>query len=200
MNVLTTLKWVAAGSLLFACGGGTRPEDMSAADHEKEARRDEDIAQERQTWVGVGGARADGSGLPGSSQFAVANSFRRHAASHEAAAKTLRTNQVSECAGLPEAAAHTCPLMAHQVTHVEAMSDGVRVTYAGAEAQALLHHAQCHTAQGAVEGRKGMEGCPLYEKALRLSAEPAPGGAVLVLSSDDPAVRKTLQGIYVSRK
>ena len=198
---MSILRHIAAiGLISGGCGGGTRPEDMSAADHEKAAQKDEDIAQERQTWIGVGGARSDGSGLPGSSQFAVANSFRRHAASHEAAAKTLRANQVSECAGLPEAAAHTCPLMAHQVTHVEAISDGVRVTYAGAEAQALLHHTRCHRAQGGVEGRKGMEGCPLYEKALRLSTEPAPGGAILVLSSDNPAVRKTLQGIYVTGK
>ena len=45
-------------------------------------------------------------------------------------------------------------------------------------------------------GREGMEGCPLYQKGLRISTEAAPGGAILVLGSDDSAVRKALQEMY----
>lgn len=193
MNGLTGLKWVAASCLLFACGGGTRPEDMSATDHDKEARKNKDIALLHRGWVGV-----DPIGKPGASHYALANSFQHHADDHAAAADALRADQVSACAGIPAPVAGTCPLMTYLVTQVEATAEGVRVTYAGAEAEALLHHARCHVAQGAVVGREGMESCPLYEKALRVTTEAAPGGAVLILSSEDSAVRTTLQGIYVT--
>ncbi len=197
MNVFTRLKWVAAGSLLFAwgCGGGTRPEDMSATQHDKEAKKAEDLAQVHRGQAGV-----DVDGRPGTSHLVLANTFQHQADDHEAAADALRADQVNECANIAEAVADTCPLAAYEVTQVESTAEGVRVTFAGPEAETLLQHARCHVAHGAVEGRKRMKGCPLYHKALHMTTEVAPGGAVLVMSSDNAAVRKTLQGLYVPRQ
>lgn len=197
MNVWTTAKRMAISSLLltWGCGSGTRPEDMSAAQHDKEAKKDEDLAQVHR---GQAGVVVDGR--PGTAHLALANSFQHQADDHEAAADALRADQVSECAHTAKAVAGTCPLAAYEVTQVESTAEGVRVTFAGPEAETLLQHARCHVAHGAVEGRKSMKGCPLYHKALHMTTEVAPGGAVLVLSSDNASVRKTLQGLYVPRQ
>lgn len=193
------MRWhkLAAAAILLACGGsaGTRPEDMSAAAHEEAAAHAEATAESHraQGAVDPGGPRRTATG----SHWGVAANLHRRAEAHLAAARTLRQGEAAACAGLADEVRTACPLSAHPITAVEQTTLGLRVTYAGAEPEALLKHARCHAAHGATEGHEGMPGCPLYQKDLRITAESAPGGAVLVLESTDESVRRALREAYV---
>ncbi len=116
MNVWTTVKRLAISSLLLigGCGSGTRPEDMSATQHDKEAKKDEDLAQLHRGQAGV-----SVDGRPGTAHLALANTFQHQADDHEAAADALRADQVSECAHTAKSVAGICPLVAYEVTEVE---------------------------------------------------------------------------------
>lgn len=184
-----TLFWLACGS------AETLPEDMSARAHDKEAKKDQ---QASDSFRDDDAVREPGE-KPSTrtTHFALASAYAQSAEGHTAAAASLRADEAAECGGEPVVALGTCPLMAYKVTAVEPTAEGVRVTYAGADPDLLLREVRCHLAHGATQGRKGLEPCPLYQKGLRATTSPTPGGAVLFLSTDFPNVRKSLQSMYV---
>ncbi len=185
--------WMLALAL-GGCGGvGTKPEDASAAEHEAAAREAQARADRPRTAI----PRAAGRDVDLGERYVPSASSAEHAAQHREAARRLRDAEAAACGGVAEKARATCPLMRHPVLAVEALPDGVRVTYGGASAEALGRDAECHRAFGATEGREGMPGCPLYSKALRVRAEAVDGGAALVLTSDDPETVARVRGIYV---
>lgn len=185
------LTWITA-VLLAACGGtGTpRPEDMSAGEHEQAADKAEQSAR---------GHDARAASAPGAARTAThrhaSRALERHAEAHRAAARELRGAEAEVCTGVPEASRAVCPLMAWPVEKVEDVADGVRVTYTGGSPDELLQRSRCHAAHAAKAG-DDMPGCPLAAPSLRIATEAAPGGAVLVLGSDDPAIVRELQQMY----
>lgn len=180
---------------LLACGGlGNQPDDMSAEEHQKAADRAEASAETHRNLAVVG----PGPDTPAEGRhWSLAHSLDEHARAHRDAAEALREDEAAACAGLPEGTRDSCPLIGHRVRAVEATPVGVRITYEGADADALLRQLRCHTAHDAKEGLEGESTCPLSEKSLTISTEAVPGGAVLNLSSDDPKVRKRLGEMYV---
>ncbi len=180
-------------TVLAGCGASpTDPEAMSAEAHERAAR-----AQE---------ARASSADLrevdlvDGLVGYDIAAAvYHVHAEAHREAAKTLREGEQAACEGVDNEVRATCPLLAHVVEHIEHTERGVRVVYAGADADTLEHHVECHHAFGARVGRRGMPGCPLYSVALSVRVEPTEKGAVLVLESDTEDTVKRLHEIYAPR-
>lgn len=180
-------------AVLAGCGASpTDPEAMSAEAHERAAHAEETQATspERQGVDLVDGIV--GYDLGAAVHFA-------HADAHREAAKTLRDGEQAACDGVDHEERATCPLLAHAVGHVEHTERGVRVVYAGADAEALERHVKCHHAFGARVGREGMPGCPLYSAALTVRVDPADKGAVLILESDAEATVKRLHEIYTPR-
>ncbi len=190
---------MALGALLLllgtGCGGsGTRPEDMSAKAHETEARESDSSANLHEAMAASGGQQGGSA-----RHYGMSASARRHADAHRVAAATLRSNETVECQGLDNEVRAYCPLVMLPVTLVERTPDGVRVTYAGANAEMLLHEVKCHVANGATIGRKDMDGCPLYQNGLSITTAIVPGGAVLILSTKDKDARKVIQDAYVAQ-
>lgn len=180
--------------LLIGCGGdGTRPEDMSARAHEKEAKEAEQAAELHKS-ASTGADPADRSA---SRHWALASSLAARAEAHRKAAAELRANEAAECAGLPEAEHGSCPMIAYRVKNVEQTPQGVRVTYAGPTPEKLLREAKCHASHQATERGKDLPGCPMYSADLKIDVEASEGGAVLVLTSENAETRKALNEVYV---
>jgi hypothetical protein len=189
-RLMLPLLWWVAG-----CGGSdTRPEAMSAKAHET-AARESDSAAELQRGASTA---ADDEHGGAARHWALASSFAGQAQAHREAAATLRANEAAECVGMPESDHGSCPLLAYKVRAVQRTPEGVRVTYAGAQTDALLREARCHASHQATVRGKGMPGCPLYSEFLDIGVEPAEAGAVLVLTSKDAATRKALDEVYVA--
>jgi hypothetical protein len=184
---------LALALVLAACGGGkggTKPEDMSAKAHEKAAAQEQAQAEQLETTPRPGRANSTGG------NYALAHVHERHAAEHRAAAKELRLEDEAACAGIDDETRASCPLATASVVQVDDLPDGVRVVIQGADPAKLAHEAECHRAYGALEGRKGMPGCPLYNKALAVRTEAVEGGAALILTSTDADTVANLRKIY----
>jgi hypothetical protein len=116
---------IILAAALAACGTtapGTRPHDMSAAQHEHEATQHESMAQEHQAQYDpdavtrkescrnrLGGTgRTDKGGIcwtsvtnPTETHMQQANEHRQLAAEHRAASAALRSAEAQACAGIP---------------------------------------------------------------------------------------------------
>jgi len=183
---------ILAALLLASCGSrGTRPEDMSVAEHERAAAEAEAKAKEEQSNRRTAGPRGD------TIDTSNPDRYWKLAKAHHEAAHTLTAREEAECKGVDKAARDTCPLATYAVADVQEIDGGVRVTYAGAEAQKLAAAVRCHAAHGAVVGREGMPDCPLYSKGLILKTEPVEGGAALILTSSDGDTVDRLRRVYV---
>ncbi len=187
---MRSVAWALAALTLAACGGsGTKPEDMTVEEHQAAVASDEKAARLHDH---LRLHRRDDA----VDSFALAKLYASHAAEHGAAAKQLDAQHAAACEGLAAELQGECPLMHYRVSDVERLADGVRVTFRGAEAGALLRHAECHRAHGASEGREEMPACPLYSKGLNLRAEPSEGGAALFFTSAEAATVERVQSMY----
>ncbi|MCB9540061.1 MAG: hypothetical protein H6704_27930 [Myxococcales bacterium] len=190
------IQHVFASLALFSwgCGGAdTRPEAMSAPDHDEAAERTENEARLRdlppiETDVGR-------VSMP---RFGSQAGLLAHAEAHRAAARTLRANEALVCEAVAEPDRAVCPLMEPGIVDVEYRDDGVAVTYTNIESGELERRVRCHHAYGARVGREGMDGCPLYQRDLAIEVVPSPDGAAVVLhlTSDDRDVARRLHAIY----
>jgi hypothetical protein len=188
---------VAAALLLGGCA--PKPDDMSIADHLREARENELEAAEHEAEYDPNARASQPQGTvnipdlfygtevynPTEGQLAEAERLRDLAAAHRRAAAELAVYEEVHCARFPPATRIACPLLLG-VTSAEDVPGGIRITFApDIDRDALLDHIRCHIAFARSHHRWGMPGCPLYVEGVR--AEPTEEGGILlsVTGGDD---------------
>lgn len=140
---LTLLLLVMAAGGCGIGGGAVKPDEMSAAQHRKEAARENEAARQR---------RAD--------------DHRAHARQHEKAAQALERFEAAECIGFPPVARAACPLL-RRVSRIDDIGGGVRVTFApGAPVHAVFAHMRCHYAYARARAFEEVVACPLYIRGV----------------------------------
>lgn len=177
--------------LAFGCScfrPGTRPDDMSAEEHRREAEEhsrweaEHRRAYDPEARVRIGASPEYGPysqrarfGYRYSDLYwdvreynpteAHRDRAERHgklAREHARAARTLEDFEEFECQAFPRETRAVCPLEA-QVESIEDVFSGVRVHLAeGTNVNAAVTHMRCHQAFARARGREGMDTCPLY--------------------------------------
>jgi hypothetical protein len=195
---LSAVALVAGG----ACGGGkptVRPDEMSAAQHREEARREAQKAEEHERqyrpppWNDA--PVADGNGPiynfaapfynPTEWHLQEAERLRAHAGQHRSAAKQLERFEDKECRQFPPASRAACPLLG-PVTKIEEIPGGIRATFAaGTRVDAVFAHMRCHYAYAQARGFPANE-CPLYVRGIEIGRGADP--MALEIFSSDPKV------------
>ncbi len=184
--------------LLAACGGAqnTEPESASAAEHRAAADEEEQAAAEHEEQFDPTQVQQEASpssevwyGLdiynPSEIHLAEAERARSLAAQHRAAAEALEAYEEQECAHFPAESRATCPLMG-QLESVREVEGGVALELKeGVNDDAVADHMRCHIAFAAVQGREGMDQCPLYVEGAGVNAE---GELTLTTDAGDEAV------------
>ena len=189
-NVSRSTRGLLAGftaGLLAGCVGQThavRPDDMSAEAHRQEAAKlaaaaDAEHAKAEspamQPNLGVSpGSNPEGYYYPTDlydprkDALLRAQQLGRHARQHEAAAARLEAFEEAECRQFPPATRAACPLLS-PVQEISDVQGGVRVRFkAGARADALFAHMQCHLAYAKVRGFDDTASCPLYVPGIAI--------------------------------
>ncbi len=197
-------------ALGFGCGGsGTRPEDMSAEAHRREAQKHQtqSFAHADQDDLDAtrlnpsGGAASPNAELdfgvtdynPTAIHRAEAELHQQHAEDHRRAAEQLERFEQAECGSFPVSTRPLCPLLG-QVASVERLSNGVRIRFIeDANAEAIEAHARCHIAFAQTQGRKGMDPCPLYVKGVQVASEHAEPMSMDLVAEDTRAVKQVQQ-------
>lgn len=164
MQIVRTIP-IGAALILAACGAtqGTRPEDMTAAEHRREARRHDREGMRapyvRGSYWGYGdpswGYPRGGSywhgyypwGYYWSSTWNTGESHFAEAEAHEAAADVLEKRYREACSLVAPNAAHDSPIDRY-VTAVTPIERGVTLRLArdAGPPDVLLAEIQCHTA------------------------------------------------------
>lgn len=197
---------LAVAVLVASCAGaapGTRPDDMSAADHTRAANSHEAQAQQHE-------ARYDSSATttsqphaavahapaalttpspynPTSGEHEAAVEQHEEAQDHAAAAQTLRQFEAVECRAFPPAEREACPLLSG-VTRIEDIEHGVRIDFAAnVPVSSVLARMQCHFAYARARAYEGMTNCPLYIRGV--VARAGPGASIELVASDAAVVR-----------
>jgi hypothetical protein len=191
----------------FGCGAGAsavKPDDMSAAEHRREAAaeraaagehaRKYDPAAARPVPAASVGSDAQSSYLfpttvynPTDIHLAESDRHRAHARQHEKAAQALEHFEEVECRNFPPATRAACPLLA-PVTRVDDIDGGVRVTLQrGARVDAVVAHMRCHYAYARARGFEQRVSCPLYMPGIDIRAS-RDGSAVEITAADAKAV------------
>lgn len=172
---------------LTACTQGVRPDDMSAQKHEAAAAKEERAAETHEKFVQAMGPY---NVRYKSQHEANAESARRHAEMHRAAAEALRTSEAKECAGVTDADRAECPLI--HVERAEDKADGVVLWLAaGSSPEGVAQQMRCHIAFASTRGREGMDGCPFFVKGISVAA--VPGQNAVKLSAPDPKSVQEIQ-------
>jgi hypothetical protein len=183
--------WTAGLVLALGCSWlrpGTRPDDMSAQAHRREAEEHARWEAEHQRAYhpearSRAGASPEFGPHPQRSRFGYRYSdlywdvreynptqvhrdrAKRHsdlAREHAKAARALEEFEESECQAFPRETRVVCPLVA-QVESMQDVFGGVRVHLAeGVNVNAAMTHLRCHQAFARARGREGMDSCPLY--------------------------------------
>jgi hypothetical protein len=169
-----------AVALPWACGA-PQPDDLSVAEHLREARAHEREAAEHEAEYDPDVRLAQPQGTfdhpelfwgsevynPTEAQLAAAARHRERAAAHRRAAAQLAAWEEAECARFPPETRTACPLLLG-VTETEDVPGGIRISFApDVSRDALLDHIRCHLAFARSHHRWGMAGCPLYVKGVR---------------------------------
>ena len=158
--------------LVAGCSSGQAVKDDSmsaeehraaAADHHEQGSQHEgesDLATTTSTsgdpFFGVGGYDLD--------NYHDTEADRHHALAeqHAAAAERLEAFEEAQCASFPKATRSKCPLLG-TVASVNDIENGAELTLVdGINVDAVTAHVQCHHAFARVQGRQGMDSCPMY--------------------------------------
>ena len=176
-----------ASLLLTGCAmTGTRPDDMSAAEHEAHAR----VAGERAEAHDQAVRRPYAARDPQTNtDRLLAESYRLDAELHASAADALRRFQAQECAGIQPEARSQCPLV--RIARVEQAPEGA-ILWLAPEAELIETAAliRCHMAFARARHYEGMDDCPLYLRGLSVAQYGE--SAALLITSEDPEVRSRL--------
>ena len=192
----STRRATALGLALFiGCGANhraVRPDEMSAAAHRQEARRESEAARgdlqefksssSQRSTVHVGRATPEGGVFFDSDDYDPRNDYllraqqlRRHAQQHEAAARALESFEEEECKEFSPAIRAACPLLGPVVEIVD-IPGGIRARFAETvRVDAVVAHMRCHLAYARTRGfDTALLGCPLYVRGteLRRASDP----------------------------
>jgi hypothetical protein len=189
------------------CGAvppAVKPDDMSAAEHRKEAAKERAEAGEHTHQYDPGAARvaptgAIGTSPDGNSQFSAsvynptethlarADQHQAHARQHDKAAQALERFEEVECRNLPPSSRAACPLLS-PVTRIDDIEGGVRVTLVpGSRVATIVSHMRCHYAYARARGFEERVSCPLYMKGVDIRTS-RDGAAVEITTADAKAV------------
>lgn len=198
---------LAAAIAVTSCGGatpGTRPDDMSAAEHTRasrlhearaqqhEARYDPSATTTRESHPAVASrapveATTTHTFNPTSGEHEDALDEHEEARDHAAAAQTLRQFEAVECRAFPPAEREACPLLSG-VTGIEDVEDGVRIEFASnVPVATVLARMQCHFAYARARAYEDMTSCPLYIRGV--VARAGPGASIELVATDSDVVR-----------
>lgn len=193
---------VGALSISGCASDGTKPDDMSAAEHRAAAKSERTEAEKHDRQYDPSATRSGdptrGSGAvpgvddvywdtdaynPTLSHQSEAESHRRLARAHEAAARSLEQFEEGECKAFPASTRPSCPLLG-PVAAAEDIEGGVRLRLSeGFAVKPVADHVRCHFAFARTQGYEGMDACPLYLQGLRVEE----GDGYIDLLLDDPA-------------
>lgn len=184
---MTRILFTSVFLMISAAGcasSGTKPDDMSAAQHrgaaaDKQAKADEhakhhDVPAAPNPSPSASGVVPGVNDLyfdtdvynPTAKHALLSESYQNLADAHLAAARELETFEEKQCKSLPSATRSHCPLLG-AVAKVSNIDGGVRLVLEdGANQAAVLAHIQCHFAYGRSQGHEGMDACPLYLKGV----------------------------------
>lgn len=180
----------AAMALLSVSGcasDGTKPDDMSAAQHRAAAEHERSEAEQHSKEYDPHAiSPRDPSGgediiygvddvywagdvyNPTAPHRSLAEAHQDLAHAHEAAAKSLEQFEEAECKAFPASTRPSCPLLG-PVASVEDIERGVRLRLSeGFAVEPVAAHVRCHFAFARTQGYEGMDACPLYLKGLRV--------------------------------
>lgn len=207
-------RWVGLALLLVAssCGSSrpsvVKPDEMSAAEHRREAARERALAEadyarfQPTATQPMGGVASPHEGPrlypidvyrfnPTEKALDEAERHLRHAREHEAAAAALEQYEEAECTELSPKMRAACPLLG-PVQAIDDLADGVRIRYAaGTPIAPVVAHMKCHLAFARARGWKDAGDCPLYMKGVAIAA--ASDGASIDVRSDDATVAREIQ-------
>ena len=204
MNTRSARSIIAAQILCALAGGcaatGTRPHDMSAADHAAAANAAADAAEaHRAQWTSSGD----------DAHQRMAAEQKRLAAAHRAASAALRDAEAAACAGLEEDARDMTPF--NHTDDIAAVSElygsgfkGARGPLIGATVlfravpgmttEWLQRVVSCHVARNAALGNvmPEMPDCPLVPRGVAASVHSTGDGFAVEIKSDDASVAKEI--------
>jgi hypothetical protein len=218
---------LATASVCFALAGcaadqGTRPHDLSAAQHDAMARTEDKSAAEHAAQFDPNAPRVPtlcGKGRepcwsstvnPTARHLADVEEHRKLAAEHRAASQALRDAEARACVGLADADRDMSPF-AHRediasvqelVTRTGGKSPSSRQTGAvvviravpGLTAQWLQRVVDCHLARNAAVGHDlaEMPYCPLVPNGVTATVAPTDTGFAVSVQSEDPTVAREI--------
>lgn len=196
---------VGVSIALTACGGsGTRPADMSAAEHRQAADDEAASADEHSEHDDGAGIQTGFTGSTASTDvFAegvyspivvhaeLSAQHRELAEAHRAAAQALESFEDAECGAFPASTRASCPLLG-QVVSVEDIEGGARANFGeGVNVDAAAAHIACHLAYARTEGHEGVIECPLYLRGVQ-SARSGPSSVDFTVDGDVAELRTRL--------
>ncbi len=188
-NVILAFALVAG-----ACGGRhVHPDDMSAAEHRREASREMAIARDQTAGVDPDQSVIMGTDRaylypvvvynPNEGNLRAAEAHMAHAREHLDAAETLERFEEQECADFPPESRAACPLFTGVVA-VEDIPGGVLLRFEpGTQVAARAAHMRCHLAYARARGYRQNEACPLYLRGVIITT-PAAGDEIGITSGD----------------
>ncbi len=164
------IRFALFGTLLIgsvaACGGPQDPatEDLTVAEHEAEADREEASAAERVRDSETSPRTIHGLDTydPAAGHLNDAEAHRAHAQAHRDRAEALRAFEEAECSLFTPSSRSACPFLLGLET-IEDIDGGARMTFAeGSDVPAVVDHIRCHLAFVAAQGSEGIDDCALY--------------------------------------
>ncbi|RLB49067.1 MAG: hypothetical protein DRJ42_21810 [Deltaproteobacteria bacterium] len=152
--------------VLGSCGGPQDPatEDLTAAEHEAEADREEAAAADRVRQSEAAPRKMHGVDTydPAAGHLTDAEAHRAHAQAHRDQAAALRAFEEQECSQFPPSSREACPFLLG-LESLEHIDGGARMTFAeGSDVEAVVDHIRCHLAFVAAQGSEGIDDCALY--------------------------------------
>lgn len=203
---------LAAATAVLSISGcasdGTKPDDMSAAEHRAAAEHDRSKAEQHaeeydphaisprdpssgdDIIYGVDDVYWPGEVYnPTAAHRSLAERHQDLAHAHEAAAKSLEQFEEGACKAFPAKTRPACPLLG-PVASVEDIDGGVRLRLSeGFAVEPVAAHVRCHFAFARTQGYQGMDACPLFLKGLRVQE----GEGVIDLLLDDESQLEELR-------
>ena len=194
---------LCAGLLFAACGCAgnvqvVKPDDMSAADHRREAKREQTAARQLDAnivppdplaWqqpteapsgfvfpVSPLNPEVSGHAQTDAQRLREADGLREEAHQHRRAARTLERAEQVACGNTSASARAACPVLG-PLTTLHDIPGGVRATFADpTRVDAVVEQMRCHFAYEQTRGFDPATSCEIYMRGVAIKRAP-----------DDPA-------------
>lgn len=196
----------------MGCAHGTRPDDMTAEQHQAAAQKEESKAQREAAtaYTNAPGANPMNAGIEPElylypqagvpqDHLADARRLQEHAREHEQAAAELQRYEEAECKGLAPSQRSTCPLM-RSIADVRDIDGGVRIRFVDeGHASTALPRMRCHYAYARAHGFSNSPDCALYIRGVDFRQSPD-ARAIDVVSSDPKTTDEIRRRMHASAK